>query len=83
MLKEKSIPPCRTGPLARVHMKNFISPRWDPGKPSEIHLGRLSRFSCERIIFLNSSFLKVRSHLGEPAHLTGPVHHHMNSPLGN
>ena len=23
----------------------------------------------------------VRSHLGEPAHLTGPAHLHMNSPL--
>ena len=35
------------------------------------------------LYFYKSFLRKVRSHLGEPARLTGPAHLHKNSPLAS
>ena len=49
-----------------------------------IWAGALVYFSYEHIIFFYKSFVKtMTSHLGETAHLTGPVHLHTNSPKEN
>ena len=46
------------------------------------YLGGLVHFSYEHAKSFKGVFLKkLRSHLGEPARLTGPAHFHRNSPL--
>ena len=62
--------------------KIFISPRWDPSKIKwdPTWAGWLT--SHMNTLYFYKSFLrKVRSHLGEPARLTGPAHLHMRSLL--
>ena len=52
-MKENSIPPCRTGPLERVHMENFHLTLVGSCLNQVIsHLGGLAHFSYEDIIFL-------------------------------
>ena len=64
--------------------KIFISPRWDPGKIKwDPTLAGWLTSHMNTLYFYTSFLKKVRSYLGEPAHLTGPAHLHMNSPLIN
>ena len=66
MIKENSIPPCRAGPLARVHKENFISPRWDLAKLSKISPRRAgSLLIWTHYIFIRVSLRTVRSLLGD------------------
>ena len=79
-IKENFIPPCLDGPLTRVHLKNFhLNLSEIPAKSSEIPPRRAGSLLIRtHYVFIGDS--KVRSHLGEPAHLTWPAHLHMDSP---
>ena len=61
--------------------KIFISPWWDPDKWSAILPRRVTLLLTWTHCFSKSFLKKVRSHLRAPAHLTGPVHFHMNRSL--
>ena len=63
--------------LAHLHVfirKIFISPWWDPGKikwdPTKADW---ITFHMNTLYFYKSFLKRVRSHLGEPARLTGPL----------
>ena len=74
-IKEHAIPPCRAGPLVRVHMENFrltlVGFRQNQVRS---HLGGLAHSHMNTLHFYRSFLRKVRSHLGKPACLTGPAH---------
>ena len=61
--------------------KIFILPKGDPGKVKwdPTYAGLLT--SHMNTYFYKSFLRKVICHLGEPAHLSGPAHFHMNSPI--
>ena len=62
--------------------KFFISPSWDLGKiKRDPNWAGWLTSHINTWYFYRSFLKKVRSHLGEPVHLTGPAHFHMNSPL--
>ena len=82
-IKENSIPLYRAGPRCACSYRKFSS--YLSGIPAKTKLDpTLPGWFTSHInilCFYKSILKNVRSFLGEPAHLIGPVHLHMNNSL--